>query len=74
MNLPDLASALENGKIAGYGATLNADTKDLAKYENAILFPANAWFSDESLDNLKRIWMNNIVEFEKGNIVNLVEE
>ena len=74
MNLPDLAAALENGTIAGYGATLNADIKGLVEYENAILFPANAWFSDESLDNLKRIWMNNIAEFEKGNIVNLVEE
>lgn len=74
MNIDDLEDALENGLIAGYGATYNDLTKDLVKYDNVILFPANAWFSDESLTNLKNIWMNNILEFEKGNIINLVEE
>ena len=74
MNIDDLKEALENGLIAGYGATYNDLTKYLVKYDNVILFPANAWFSDESLTNLKNIWMNNILEFEKGNIINLVEE
>ena len=74
MNIDDLKDALENNLIAGYGATYNDLTKDLVKYENVILFPANAWFSDESLANLKNIWMNNIIEFDKGNIVNLIEE
>lgn len=74
MNIDDLEDALENGLIAGYGATYNDLTKSLLKYDNVILFPANAWFSDESLTNLKNIWMNNILEFEKGNIINLVEE
>ena len=44
------------------------------KYDNVILFPANAWFSNESMDNLRNIWINNILEFEKGNIINLLEE
>jgi phosphoglycerate dehydrogenase-like enzyme len=70
----DLIDALKNNKIAGYGATLNDYTKDFKDLENVILFPANAWFSDESLENLKNIWINNILEFEKGNIINLVEE
>ena len=74
MNINDLEYALENNLIAGYGATYNDLTKNLAKYENVILFPANAWFSDESLENLKNIWMNNVLEFDKGNIINLVEE
>lgn len=74
INKADLIDALERGSIAGYGATLNDYTADLAKYDNAILFPANAWFSDESLENLKRIWLNNIVEFDRGNKINLVEE
>ena len=74
MNMDDLKYALENNLISGYGATYNDLTKDLAKFDNAILFPANAWFSDESLTNLKNIWINNILEFEKGNVVNLVEE
>jgi phosphoglycerate dehydrogenase-like enzyme len=39
-----------------------------------ILSPANAWNSDESMANLKEIWMNNIAEYDRGNIVNLVEE
>jgi len=74
MNMDDLKYALENNLISGYGATYNDLTKDLAKFDNAILFPANAWFSDESLTNLKNIWINNILEFENGNIINLVEE
>ena len=74
MNINDLEYALENNLIAGYGATYNDLTKNLTKYENVILFPANAWFSDESLENLKNIWMNNVLEFDKGNIINLVEE
>ena len=74
INKDDLINALKNNKIAGYGATLNDYTKDFKDLDNVILFPANAWFSDESLDNLKNIWMNNILEFDKGNIVNLIEE
>lgn len=74
INIDDLAAALESGTIAGYGATLNDYTANLKRFDNAILFPANAWFSDESLANLKTIWIDNILEFEKGNIINLVEE
>lgn len=74
INIDDLATALENGTIAGYGATLNDYTAGLKRFDNVILFPANAWFSDESLANLKTIWINNLIEFEKGNIINLVEE
>lgn len=74
VNNDDLVWALKNNIIAGYGAVKDSKTKDLEGFDNAILFPANAWLTDESLDNLKRIWVNNIVEFDKGNIVNLVEE
>ncbi len=70
----DLKWALKNKIIAGYGATLNHNTKELENYYNVILSPANAWNSDESMENLKNIWINNILEFEKGNIINLVEE
>lgn len=70
----DLKWALENKIIAGYGATLKEETQDIQHYDNVILSPANAWNSDESMENLKNIWINNIIEFEKGNIINLVEE
>lgn len=70
----DLKWALENKIIAGYGATLKENTKEIENLDNVILSPANAWNSDESMENLKNIWINNIIEFEKGNIVNLVEE
>lgn len=74
INNDDLAEALRNHKIAGYGATLNDSLKDIKDIENVILFPSNAWISDESLDNLKNTWVNNLLEFEKGKYVNLVEE
>lgn len=70
----DLKWALENKIIAGYGATLKENTQDIKHFDNVILSPANAWNSDESMENLKNIWINNILEFEKGNIINLVEE
>ena len=70
----DLKWALENKIIAGYGATLKENTQDIEYFDNVILSPANAWNSDESMENLKNIWINNILEFEKGNIINLVEE
>lgn len=70
----DLKWALENKIIAGYGATLKENTKEIENFDNVILSPANAWNSDESMENLKNIWINNIIEFEKGSIVNLVEE
>ncbi|MBE5805959.1 MAG: hypothetical protein E7313_04525 [Clostridiales bacterium] len=70
----DLKFALENKIIAGYGATIKDDTKGIENFDNVILAPANAWYSDESMENLKNIWINNIVEYEKGNIINLVEE
>lgn len=74
INKDDLIEALKNNKISGYGATLNKSTKDLKDFENVILLPPNAWLSDESLENLRNIWINNILEFDKGNIVNLIEE
>ena len=74
VNNDDLIWALKNSIIAGYGSTLSDKTKDLKEFDNVILSPSNAWYSDESLANLKSIWMNNIIEFEKGNIINLVEE
>ena len=74
INKDDLIKALKNNKISGYGATLNKSTQDLKDFENVILLPPNAWLSDESLENLRDIWINNILEFEKGNILNLVEE
>ena len=70
----DLKWALENKIIAGYGATLKENTQDIEHFDNVILSPANAWNSDESMENLKNIWISNILEFEKGNIINLVEE
>ena len=70
----DLKWALENKIIAGYGATLKENTQDIEHFDNVILSPANAWNSDESMENLKNIWIKNILEFEKGNIINLVEE
>lgn len=74
INRDDLIDALKNNRISGYGATLNNYTNDFKNLENVILLPANAWLSDESLENLRNIWINNILEFDNGNIINLVEE
>lgn len=74
INMGDLKNALEKKMIAGYGAVRSSENEELEGFDDVILSPANAWNSDESMENLKRIWMNNIIEFDKGNIINLVEE
>lgn len=69
-----LKKALKTHKIAGYAGTLNKKTEQLQNYDRVILFPANAWNSDESLQNLKNIWIDNIVSYDKGKIKNLITE
>lgn len=74
VNFNDLENALKNKQIAGYAGAYDDDTKKLQKYDNVILMPANAWYSDESLNNLKTIWMNNIINYINNNPVNIVIE
>lgn len=59
--------ALKSGKVDTYvyeGEDLI--NTPLAKLENAIGFRGFAWYTKEALDNLYRIWVENIIALAKG--------
>ena len=62
-----MSKALKSGKVDTYvyeGEDLVHTP--LAKLENAIGFRGFAWYTKEALDNLYRIWVENIVALSKG--------
>jgi len=68
-----MAQALKSGKVDSYvyeGEDLVHTP--LAKLENAIGFKGFAWFTKEALDNLYKIWVNNITALVKGKPQNVV--
>lgn len=68
-----LAKALKSGKVDTYvyeGEDLI--NTPLAKLENAIGFRGFAWYTKEALDNLYKIWVENIIALAKGKPQNVV--
>lgn len=73
VNLDDIADAIGAGKITGYsGNFINAKNHRLANMPEFIDFPAQAWFTDHSLQGLRRIWVENILLAESNKFPNLV--
>ncbi len=68
-----MAKALKSGKVYGY-AYEGEDLVNtpLAKLENAIGLKAVAWYTKEALENLYRIWVNNLSVAAKGKPQNRV--
>lgn len=73
-NLDDVYEALISGKLGGYSGTYKKNLIDMPIYQlpNATFQPANAWLSDDSLYNLRRIWVENTINYINGNIQNQV--
>lgn len=68
-----MAQALKSGKVDTYvyeGEDLIHTP--LAKLENAVGIKAFAWYTKEALDNLYRIWVDNISALTKGKPPNRV--
>lgn len=62
-----MAKALKSGKVDSYGFEgEDLVHTPLAKLDNAIGIQAFGWFTKEALDNLYRIWTNNLVTMVKG--------
>jgi lactate dehydrogenase-like 2-hydroxyacid dehydrogenase len=63
-----LIKYLESGIIVGYSADRNKALLEspLAQIDSVHLPPANAWFSDESLDTLRSTWVANVVSAING--------
>lgn len=69
-----LFEAIKSGKIGGYAGSNSAvaGTK-LAKHENVLTFPSQAWFTDHSLNLLRQIWVGNIIATIDGNPENVMD-
>ena len=66
VNTDDLISAIESGKIIGYSYEPGRKVSDkLKKYPEVHVSPCS-YDSDESRDNVKRIWINNMISMIKG--------
>ncbi len=64
------------GKISGYSFTREEKAKALkvASLDCVSMPPANAWLSDESLNELRKIWVGNIVSAINGHPQNVVKD
>ncbi len=67
---------LRDGRISGYSVTRSQSTLALkiASLDSVSLPPANAWYSDESLQALRLIWVGNIVSAIQGKPQNIFVE
>lgn len=62
---------VKNNEIYGYAFEDNDST--ISDYEgNVFVTPAYAWYSKEALDNLKCIWLKNIINFINNDEIDLV--
>lgn len=73
VNNDDILAAIEAGKLGGYSAS-DAAVKDhpLSQRAEVLSFPAQAWFTQHSLQKLREIWVQNVLLAEKGEFPNLV--
>lgn len=63
---------VKKGEIFGY-AFEGEDAKDFNSYEgNVWALPPMAWYTQDSLDNLMRGWVENIIAFAKGKPQNVI--
>lgn len=68
-----LYTFLIQNKISGYSVTRSDQTRALriAQLDSVSMPPANAWFSDESLEMLRHIWVDNIISAIEGKPKNI---
>lgn len=71
-NEEKIIKMVQQGKISGY-AFEGDNAKPLTEYSGNILaLPPMVWYTQESLNNLLDVWVNNITSFAKGKPINVV--
>lgn len=72
VNNTAMVEALQVGRVIGYSVERSPTTlaSDLTKFEQVHLPPKNAWLSQESLDKLRRIWVENTASALAGKPLN----
>lgn len=71
INEPDLVKALEEGEIAGAGLDVLMEDKvsldnPLLKFDNVILTPHSAWYSEESIVRRRTQTVESVIEVLEG--------
>jgi lactate dehydrogenase-like 2-hydroxyacid dehydrogenase len=68
-----MAKAIKSGKVYGYAYEAeDLENTPLADLENAIGIKGFGWYTKEALDNMYKIWIDNIKGLTKGKGVNQV--
>lgn len=63
---------VKKGEIAGYAMEGDNARKPSTYEGNVWALPPMAWYTQESLDNLMKIWLDNMIAFAKGKPQNVV--
>ena len=79
VNEADLADALNSGKVQAAGVDVVSvepikEDNPLLKARNGLITPHVAWAAEEARRRLMEIAVNNIVQFQRGTPVNLVNQ
>ena len=74
VNNTDLVAAMKAGKVSVYAAASNAalPNDELCSRPEYKPVPSQAWFTDHSLDELRKTWVQNIVSAINGRPENVV--
>lgn len=69
-----LLEAIKSGKISGYACANSAVANtSLATNDSVVTFPAQAWFTEHSLNLLRQIWVDNVLSAISGKLQNEVD-
>jgi glycerate dehydrogenase len=67
-----LANMLSNNELSGVGLDIAEEHSPLEKSKNAIITPGCAWYTQDALDRLAGIMVDNVESFIQGSPINLV--
>jgi phosphoglycerate dehydrogenase-like enzyme len=70
----ELAGMLSKGKLAGVGFDIAEEGSPLEKSNKAIITPGCAWYTQDALDRLARIMVDNVEKFIQGSPENVVNQ
>lgn len=69
----EMAEAIKSGKVYGYAYEAeDLENTPLAKLDNAIGIKVFGWYTKEALENMFRIWIDNIEAIVKGKPIHVV--
>ncbi|MEI6481387.1 MAG: NAD(P)-dependent oxidoreductase [Candidatus Saccharibacteria bacterium] len=69
-----MLDAINSGKINGYAcANAAVEGSPLQGHEKVVSFPSQAWYTEHSLELLRKIWVDNVLSAIDGKPQNIVD-